>query len=64
MHPQATVARGGSEDELRRSTQTLTCAIADYSKRPSRLRGFEIQNKPKGKAAVKKPTAATPSVSS
>lgn len=56
MLSQATVARGGAEDDLRKCTQSLACAIADYKHKSKSARGLESQNKPKqpkGKSAAK-----------
>ena len=49
----ACVARGGTDDELRVSTQTLAQAIADYKKDAKTAKGLESSAKPKAPKAKK-----------
>ena len=53
---QATVAGGGTDDNLRVSTQTLALAAADYRRAAKSAHSLYQQNKPKSKA-VPKPKA-------
>ena len=53
------MARGGDDQALSVSTQSLARAIADYKKSAKSAKGLENQSKPKGKAKAK--AAALPS---
>ena len=65
FHPisicQACVARGADDEDLMRSTQSLTKAIADYKVAAKTVKGLESQSRPKAKAKAKAGSAPAPS---